>query len=150
MGAGWRRSGAAFVVLGAVLLGGCGGPGDLTAYREAASSSVESTASAAGTVQLAVDHWLRGDLPRRSAEVLVRDAESGVVGADDDFRAVDPPDASSDRVRSEVTPVLGDCRDVVAGLRIALGRDDTRAAREALAQLDAVLDELESVGTRLR
>jgi hypothetical protein len=84
------------------------------------------------------------------ADTVVTDSESALGPIEDSFGTVDPPQRADDRLRDEVTTVLGDAADACAAARIAVRRDDKDAMRSAAEDLREVADRMESLEDGLR
>lgn len=142
--------GLAGVALVAAAAGCVAQPRDPEAYRGDARVSAESAVSEARTAQLALEHWLAGDLADPYAGVVVSEAETAIGPVADAFGGVDPPAPASDPLRTQVLDLLGEAEDAAAAGRTALRRGDRDGVGQAAADLGRVSDALESLSERLR
>jgi len=141
-------TGAALTV---VLLGGCVAPPlDSSAFTGDAVASLEAVTSSTRTAELALTHWLDGDLPSPYADVVVTDSETAIGPVSSVFGGVDPPDPGADALRETVLGLLDDAGSAAADGRIALRRGDRAGVRKAAHDLASVSEEMERLGEALQ
>jgi hypothetical protein len=132
-------------------LAGCvAPPHDDSAFRGDARTALESATSDTRTAELALRHWLGGDVTKPYADVVVTDAEGALGPVADVFAGLDPPTPAADRLRQQVLDLLADAQAATEDGRIALRRSDAGGVRSALDELDRVGTSLESAGEALR
>ena len=135
----------------ALLLSGCIAPAlDQGAFEQNAKSALESASSETATARLAVDSLLAGKATTAYADTVVTDSENAMGGVQTSFGVVDPPSHDQDRLRDQVLTLLGNADDALAHTRIALRRNDDRALRSALEELDASTSQLAKAREALR
>jgi hypothetical protein len=142
-------AGAAVLLTALLVLASAGCAGTVAAYRESASTAVQTELGGARTAALAARSWLGGDLTSASATVIVGDADRTVGGAESDFAAADPP-VGAGGLHASVTGALGDTADAVAALRVAVDLGDRAAVQTATRRVTTTADRLEALGVRLR
>ena len=148
-----RARGPAWWVAGcaALLMGGCIAPAvDQGAFQQNAKSALESASSETATARLAVDGLLSGRATSAYADTVVTDSENAMGGVQTSFGVVDPPSRDQDRLRDQVLTLLGNADDALAHTRIALRRNDDKALRSALQELDNSTSQLTKAREALR
>jgi len=126
------------------LLGACVGPARTEdAYRGKAVATAEAMVSAVETGRLAATQGSAGKLWAPTLSVIVAEAEADAVSIEGQFASIQPPSVSADRVRGQVTPLLGQAVDRLAELRISARRGD-------LEQVSALARTLNPLARALR
>ncbi len=110
---------------------------------------MESATSDARTAQLALHHWLAGDVTRPYADVVVTDAEGAIRPVADVFAGLDPPTPAADPLRGQVLALLDDAQAATDDGRIALRRSDRSGVQSAVDELDRVATSLEAASEGL-
>ena len=95
-----------------------------------------AAASEVSTVRLTTQLLLRDRLQRNYGDVTISASEDALSSVAQTFSVVQPPDKTSDQVRTEMEQLLGDASDAVATARIANRRDDKTAMTQALVDLN--------------
>jgi hypothetical protein len=111
-------------------------------YVHKARATAGAVDSAVETVLLVVDQISRDSMLANYASVTVGDAEQDAQGAEASLSAVQPPDQLADGLRTKTLGIVGEAIDAIAGVRIAVRRNDTRqvvAAAKPLPRLAAQL-----------
>jgi hypothetical protein len=143
---------AALATLAILVLGltACTGPARTTsAYEDKAVETADEVVSASRTVLLAAQVGDEGrSLPPTTA-VTIADAETDAQTARDAFASIQPPDQTSDQIRSTLLPAVQHACDVIADVRIAARRADTDLSQIA-APLQQIADQLEGFSTRYK
>ena len=119
------RGNSVLSVLVVCALGSCAGPVRTPAdYRLKARHSAQEAQSAVATSRMAAQ--LVKDRGAFSAyiAVVLNNAEDDASSVESTFGSLQPPDRSSDRLRSELSPVLNDVVDTISGMRIAARRHE--------------------------
>lgn len=146
-----RLARCAVVVVAVTALGGCVVPArDQAAYRTDAQQALQSATSETRTAELALQHWLAGDVTEAYADTVVTDSEKALGPIQTSFGGVDPPDRRADPLREDVTGQLSDAESALADARIALRRGDQPAVRQLLTELAKVSAQLEKSGEGLQ
>jgi hypothetical protein len=120
-----RRPGVVIAMSAVCVLAACTGPARTRAdYRLKARHSAQEAQSAVATSEMAAR--LVKDRGAFSAyiAVVLSNAEGDASSVEATFGSIQPPDRTSDRLRSELSPVLNDVVDTIAGLRIAARRHE--------------------------
>lgn len=143
------RAAAFTVCLVLVVAPACVGPSRTDAdYREKVANSAETARSAVETARLVAGVAGRGRAPGAYTSRALSDAEGVLDSVSTQLGAVQPPTRAASALRARVLALLGDCRSVVAELRIAARRGERarlpRIARP-LAGLSARLRDLEGL-----
>ncbi|MFL5796891.1 MAG: hypothetical protein ACJ77A_03020 [Actinomycetota bacterium] len=134
-----------------VLVSSCVGPvRDFRGYQAKAWHSVETTSSAVETTILAIRDVLANDAFAPYLSVTIRDAEDDASSAQSQFDSIQPPDASSDRLRTTVSAILSDASETVSRARIAIRRGDAGALAGLRRPLGRLSKKLDDLSTRLR
>lgn len=132
------------MVLAALLLTGCVTPAlDGGAFRQNARGAVESGLSETSTAALVVEQILSDKLTRGVADTSLSNCEDAIGPIEDSFGKVQPPRRRDDALRTQVLTSLSDADSAVADARIAARRDDRKALRTALADLESTSRDLE-------
>lgn len=138
-----RRHGVV-MVLAILLLAGCVTPAlDGGAFRQNARGAVESGLSEASTATLVVEQILSDKLTGAVADTSLSNCEDAIGPIEDSFGKVQPPRRRDDALRTKVLTSLGDADSAIADARIAARRDDRKALRTALADLESTSRDLE-------
>jgi hypothetical protein len=112
-------------------------------YERKAKDTAETVLSAVRTAALAVDVADRGRAFSPYVSVVLSDAEDDASGAAATFSSVQPPGASSDRLRAELTDLLDEAANALSGARIAARRADGAGLAAEARPLRQVADELD-------
>jgi hypothetical protein len=121
----------------------CTGPARTAAdYRAKARHSAVSASSAVATSGLAARLVRDGGAFASYIAVVLDSAERDATGVDSSFGSVQPPDAASDRLRDQLSSVLGDVVDTVSAMRISARRHDWDALLRTARQLPSLEAEL--------
>ena len=143
------RTRTVLALLVALALGACVAPTRTAAsYRDKAVDTAEAVVSAARTVLLATDAGAQGNAFPPNISVLIADAEGDASAAEAAFASIQPPDASSDRLRADL---LGDVErtvDVIELARITARRSELDELRDVAAPLEGLADRLERLPER--
>jgi hypothetical protein len=113
------------------------------AYEGKAATAARSAVSQARTASLTAITLERDRLGVPTAAVLLEDAESGAASARDSFASIQPPDAASDLLRSDLLPLLTRSAATIGDMRIAVRRGDVAQVVELSRELDRTSDDLE-------
>jgi hypothetical protein len=116
-------------------------------YELKAADTAETVLSAVRTAELAVDVADRGRAFPPYVSVLLGEAEGDASGAAATFESIQPPDASSDRLRNELDDLLTEASDQLSTLRITARRADLDALADEAAGLTRLADELDAFRT---
>jgi hypothetical protein len=139
---------ALFLVAMCVMATSCTGPARSTStYESKAANTAEEVVSASRTVMLAAQI---GDERRSFAStvsVTIADAEDDAQTARDAFASIQPPDATSDDIRSTVLPTVERACSVIAEVRIAARRADGDLS-EVASPLTGLADQLDGLAQR--
>jgi hypothetical protein len=107
------------------VLGACAGPARTSAdYRLKARHSAQESQSAVATSRLAARLVRERGAFSAYVAVVLNNAEDDASSVESTFGSVQPPDRSSDHLRSELSPVLNDVVDTISGMRIAARRHE--------------------------
>jgi hypothetical protein len=112
-------------------------------YEHKAKDTAETVLSAVRTASLAVDVAMRDRAFPPYVSVVLSDAEDDAGSAAATFSSVQPPGASSDRLRAQLTDLLGEAEDALSAARIAARRVDDHALVAQADPLDEIADDLE-------
>jgi hypothetical protein len=112
-------------------------------YRLKAKSTAETTRSAIGTAQLAIEAATHRRAFGPYLSVLVADAESDATGAQTAFDSVQPPDDRADQLRKQTDDLLQQATDALAALRISARRGHFANFAAEQENVDAIADELD-------
>jgi hypothetical protein len=116
-------------------------------YERKAADTAETVLSAVRTAELAVDVADRGRAFPPYVSVLLGETEADASGAAATFESIQPPGASSDRLRNELDDLLTEATDELSTLRIAARRSDLEALADEAADLPRLADELDAFRT---
>jgi hypothetical protein len=101
---------------------------------DTARSALSEARTAILTAELARDERLFGP----TISIQLQEAEIGATSSRDTFASIQPPDESSDALRTELLPLLDEAEELVSRMRIAARRGDTEeVVRLAGALTDA-------------
>lgn len=114
------------------------------AYEGKAVSTAETALSAVSTVRLATRLAAAGDAFGPYVATAIADAESDARSAQGLFDSVQPPDASSERLRVELDAILTDATEAITGLRVRARWTDLAALESAGHRLTDLVDRLEA------
>jgi hypothetical protein len=114
------------------------------AYRSHARNVIEATTSSLKTASLTVDAAGRDRTFPPFVAVSLSEAETAVSGAQGSFESIQPPGASSDRLRAKLTPLLDDATAALADARIAARRNDADALAATAEPLEQATRRLEA------
>jgi hypothetical protein len=119
------RSTTALSVLLLCGLAACAGPARTSAdYRLKARHSAQEAQSAVATSRLAARLVSKRGAFSAYVAVVLNNAEDDASSVESTFTSVQPPDRSSDRLRSKLSPILNDVVDTISGMRIAARRHE--------------------------
>jgi hypothetical protein len=93
-------------------------------FEGKATNTAESALSRVQTARLAADAAGEGNAFGPYVSVLISDQEEALSGLQGTFGSIQPPDAQSDALRTELNRLLGDALDHVARVRIAARRGE--------------------------
>jgi hypothetical protein len=116
-------------------------------YERKAKDTAETVLSAVRTAELAVDVAVRDRAFPSYVAVVLGDAEGEAAGAASTFAKVQPPGASSDRLRGELGDLLDEADDVLSATRIAGRRSDDEALGAQAEALGRLADRLDAFVT---
>ena len=114
------------------------------AYEGKAVDTADSALSAVETGRLAADTAGRDDSFATTLSVVLADAEADASGARDIFESIQPPDARSDELRSQLDSLLDRAVDGLSRLRITVRRGEISALPRVAQPLAAVSRDLEA------
>jgi len=137
---GWAVSG----LLCVLVLGGCGNADQK--LTDAAAQSAREAEAEVNTTRLVVEQLQVRHLWRRTAVVMVTDAEKSVAKAVSSFDGQQPSTDESRRMYEQVGEALDNAQKAVTATRIALGNDDVAAAVRQLGVLRRSAAELDRIG----
>lgn len=112
-------------------------------YERKAKDTAETVLSSVRTAALAVDVAVRDRAFPQYVSVVLSDAEDEAGGAVTTFGSVQPPGASSDRLRAELNDLLATAEDALSGARIAARRADDQALAAQAEPLDEIAGKLD-------
>jgi hypothetical protein len=112
-------------------------------FEGKATTTAESALSRVQTVRLAADAAGEGNAFGPYVSVLISDQEDALSGLQGTFGSIQPPDARSDALRTQLNGLLSDALDHVSQVRIA-------ARRGELDRLPAVATPLRNDAVRLQ
>jgi hypothetical protein len=98
---------------------------NLADYESKAKNTAESVLSAVETAGIAVDAGTRDRAFPAFVTVVVGEAESDATAAVSGFEAIQPPNATSDRLRDQLGELTDQATDILADTRIAARRAET-------------------------
>jgi hypothetical protein len=131
------------ILVAVVLLSACVTPAfDEGAYRQNATSALESAISVTTSADLAVQARIADRTTRPYADVVVTQSEQAIDPVESSFGGVDPPDPSLDELRTSVLDALGQAADALAEARLAVRRDDPDALAQAHDELTESVEQL--------
>ena len=93
-------------------------------FEGKAATTAESALSRVQTVRLAAETAGEGNAFGPYVSVLISDQEDALSGLQGTFGSIQPPDARSDALRTQLNGLLGDALDHVAQVRIAARRGE--------------------------
>jgi hypothetical protein len=116
-------------------------------YEDKAATTAEAALSAVSTTILAAQVGTDGDAWGPYLSILVSEQEDAIVGVQGTFASVQPPDARSDALRTQLDEILQPAVDHVTDVHLSVRRgrlDDLAAVAQPLeddrVQLRAFLD----------
>jgi hypothetical protein len=137
-----RRIAIALVMLAATA---CVAPArSFDAYEGKAVDTADSALSAVETGRLAAESGGRDDSFATTLSVVLADAESDAAGARGIFESIQPPDARSDALRTQLDPMLDRAVDGLSRLRITVRRGEISSLPRVAQPLAAVSRDLEA------
>lgn len=138
-----RRWLIAVCLAGATALSGCvvASPDDDT-YRDAAASTLASAAGELATVREMVDLLDRDRIPRPAVVAQLRYSEKTLSAATDSFTSLDPP-SSEDALADRSSRLLDDAGTAMTSARLTVHRAETGSYARVVAELDAVVTDLQ-------
>jgi hypothetical protein len=143
------RTPTALVLALSLSLGACVAPTRTpSSYRDKAVDTADAVVSAARTVLLAAETGGEGNAFAPNVAVLIADAESDADAAESAFASIQPPDAASDRLRSELLDDVRRAVDVIELTRIAARRAELGSLEDVAAPLHDLADRLEAFSER--
>ena len=113
-------------------------------YELKAASTADAVLSAVRTAELAADVAARGRAFPPYVSVLLQDAESDADGAVSTFEKVQPPDARSDRLRTQLGDLTSEATDALSTLRITARRADLDALGPRSRDLEGLANRLDA------
>jgi hypothetical protein len=144
--------GAVVVAVVAVLATACvshpvGPARTFETYEDKATTTAEAALSAVSTTILAAQVGSNGKAWGPYLSILVSEQEDAIVGVQGTFASIQPPDARSDVLRTQLDDILQPAVDHVTDVRVTVRRgrlDDLATVAEPLnndqSQLRAFLD----------
>ncbi len=124
-------------------LAACVGPArSFTAYEGKAGATAETALSAVQTARLTAENATRGRAFGPYVSVVLSESEEQASSAQGLFDSIQPPDAPSDDLRTELDAILDHAIEVLADLRIT-------ARRHRLDLLRAIARPLKDVAADL-
>ena len=119
-----------------ILLAGCVAPApSFSAYQGKAVATAGDMLSAVETASLTVEAVQKSNTFAPFAAVTIAEAEHDGGAVQGAFDSVQPPDARSDTLRSELDQLLQEATSALTDLRIAARRTDREALIEAAKPL---------------
>jgi hypothetical protein len=112
-------------------------------YELKAADTATTVASALRTADLAGGTAVEGRSFGPYVAVVLGEAEDDAAGAASTFESVQPPGASSDRLRAELGELTSEADDALSALRIAARRNDRDAISAHLDGLEELASELD-------
>jgi hypothetical protein len=109
-----------------------------------ARTTASDALSTVETVRLVAEAADDGKTFPPYASQSVSEQEDALADVAGDFGSVQPPDAASDDLRSELNELLGTAQDDIAAVRIALRRGQADGLRDVAAPLEHDAAELEA------
>ena len=126
----------------------CTGPARSTSsYEDKAVDTADEVVSASRTVTLAAQVGDDGRSFATTIAVTIADAEIDAETARDAFASIQPPDETSDQVRTTLLPMVQQACDTIADVRIAARRSDASLSQVA-APLEQIANQLEAFSSR--
>jgi hypothetical protein len=122
---------------------------DEQGWRSAAEQAVTDMVSEVSTSRLTVQQQLRGRFVGRYAVVVLTYSEEAAGKASDSVSTLQPP-PSAHPSYDDLTSLLSDATDAVAGARVAVAAGDDQKSRDAVADLSKELARLRTLADRLR
>lgn len=113
-------------------------------FERKARTTAEDSVSSVETVRLVADMFGAGDTFGTYASVAISEQEDVLTEVVGDFRSIQPPGPSSDRLRAALTVLLSQTLDDVAEVRLAVRRGDGHGAAAATAALGNDSEALQS------
>src|SRR4051794_40330694 len=86
-------------------------------YAHKAKTTAESVISALGVANLAAQAAKRDRALPPYLSVLLEEAEDDASGAESTFSKIQPPDERSDKLRDDLSPIVGDAVDTLSAMR---------------------------------
>jgi hypothetical protein len=135
---------ARVVVLSLFVLAGCttNSPGT-AGYESRAATTAERMTSPVATGQLLAELGKRGNLLGAYAKTATTNALDEADSIQSGFNQVQPPGASSERLRQRLSPLLQRSTDALVDLRIAARKGDLHALGRFVPRLQRLARELE-------
>lgn len=128
-----------------VLLSACVGPArSFGSYEGKAEATAKDMGSAVAAARLAVATAAQAKAFAPYVSVALADAEDDATSVQGAFDSIQPPDAASDRLRTELDGLLGRALDVLSDLRIAVRRGELDRLPRLAASLTSVAGRLEA------
>jgi hypothetical protein len=118
-------------------------------WRSSAAQAVTDMVSEVATSRLTVQQELRGRFVGRYAVVVLTYSEEAAGTASDSISTLQPPPSARPSY-DDLTTLLSDATDAVAGARVAVASGDVQKSREALVDLSQVLPRLRTLAQQLR
>jgi hypothetical protein len=118
------------------------------AYEGKAGASAQSMHSTVQTARLAVTLAASGKATAPYLSEMLHYAEDDATFIEGSFRSIQPPDAASDRLRSELGADLSTAVDTIERLRIAARRGNVSALPDIAAPLAWVAASLETFASQ--
>jgi hypothetical protein len=139
-----------FAVTSLLIFAGCVAPAlDESDYRYKASLAVEDAHSSLEAADLSVQLLGTRNLPIAQVEVLVRESEGTIGGAESLFASVKPPSSEARQLRERILDLLDRAIEPVTEARIALQSGDRRGAVAAMSGAKVVGDQLKAFADEL-
>jgi hypothetical protein len=136
---------AATLTAAVLVVTACAGPSfSYRDYERKAAHTAAEAASVLGSALLTVRAATGDKAPRPYLDVLFTDAESTLGDIQATFEGVQPPEAPSDELRTEVGDLLTQAGEVLATLRIEVRRGHLDALGPIAAPLGQLHTELDA------
>ena len=126
-----------------LLCAACVGPArSYGVYESRATESADAARSAVQTARAGIEDAAQGDAFAAYVSALLSDAEDTASTAEGHSASIQPPDAASDQLRSDLLPMLQNATNEIEQARIAARRDDVGALVSLDQPLASVNDAL--------
>ncbi|HET7482649.1 MAG TPA: hypothetical protein VFK89_07300 [Actinomycetota bacterium] len=117
-------------------------------YHSKVAATADDAVSVIETVRLAIEATSRHGLPHNPIDVAISGQEDILGSVTGTFASVQPPDAATQQLRTEVLDLLDQASSHLEDARIAFRRDDVGAARAAIDGAEPIAKELDDIANR--